>query len=342
MTPITSSAGATVVPVASGGVMIDVDGAGRVAPEVTAAPTAVPQTPQNFVVALIAAPQILQIILSGGDATVKGEVAVITGVPQIPQNFSVPLIGLPHVPHNGRETGGGGTSVLGSSGGVGVAGATSATFARHFLQNLSPGLIMYPHDRHTRGVPDGCEDCGAGIYWEGGGGGEKGGIGAGYGAGVLQGLSSTLARHLPQNLSPGLIMCPHDRHTRAAPGGCEGCGAGEGGTGAGGTCCRISPSLFPQVPQNFSSGPSGVPQEAQGWVASGSTAGGMMDGDSSSSEAPQFRQNFAVGATRLPHSGQNDIIFTIQEIAPALLRALLPHQNKKERNSTSGLLNGRF
>ena len=54
MTPITSSAGTTVVPVASGGVMIEVDGAGRVAPEVAAAPTAVPQTPQNFVVALIA------------------------------------------------------------------------------------------------------------------------------------------------------------------------------------------------------------------------------------------------------------------------------------------------
>ena len=94
---------------------------------------------------------------------------------------------------------GGGTAVLGSSGDVGAAGATSATFARHFLQNLSPGLIMYPHDRHTRGVPGGCEDCGAGIYREEGGGGEKRGtarIRCRYAPGVIPHFGKAFAAKL--------------------------------------------------------------------------------------------------------------------------------------------------
>ena len=68
----------------------------------------------------------------------------------------------------------------------GAAEKSSATFARHFLQNLSPGLIIYPHERHNR-IP--------GVAWEtlrspgsddgkgGGGDGETGGTAALNGAG---------------------------------------------------------------------------------------------------------------------------------------------------------------
>ena len=177
----------------------------------------------------------------------------------------------------------------------------SATFARHFLQNLSPGLITCPHDRHNR-TADGCEGCdsGGGLFREGGGKGDTGETmetGSWFDAGGLMGLSATFARHFLQNLSPGLITCPHDRHNRTADG-CEGWdttdglfgGGGdegkEGGTGvgagivaggeedpgeaAGDPCCSFSPSPNPQAPQNFSSGLRGLPQEAQVRVARGS------------------------------------------------------------------------
>jgi hypothetical protein len=168
MTPITSSPGAAVVPGGIGDGLKGADGAGGSGVlEVNSAPTAIPHSPQNFVVVLTGAPQLLQVILSGGDETGGGTGVDTTGVPQIPQNFSVPLIGLPQDRHTGRETGGGGTSVLGISGEIGAAGDTS-TFARHLPQNLSPGLIVYPHDRHNR-VPGVCEGCdaGGGVFREG-------------------------------------------------------------------------------------------------------------------------------------------------------------------------------
>ena len=51
-------------------------------------------------------------------------------------------------------------------------------------------------------------------------------------------------------------------------------------------------------------------------MTAGTAAGGGVDGDSSSCEAPQFRQNFAVGATRLPHSGQYDMISRTMKLNP--------------------------
>jgi len=45
-------------------------------------------------------------------------------------------------------------------------------------------------------------------------------------------------------------------------------------------------------------------------AAAGACTG--MDGISSSWDAPQFRQNFAVWATGFPHSGQNGILITTE------------------------------
>jgi hypothetical protein len=113
----------------------------------------------------------------------------------------------------------------------------------------------------------------------------------------------------------------------------EDTGAGEGGGDTGGaagiTCGLISPSLAPQTPQIISSCESGLLQEPQVRLTSGTAAGGGLDGDSSSCDAPQFRQNFAVGATRLPHSGQYDMIITLHEVEPAFLRALLQEKTMK-------------
>jgi hypothetical protein len=100
------------------------DGAGGVALAMEDAPTAIPHTPQNFVVALIGDPQFLQVRLSGDETAGDGVGAVTTGVPHIPQNFSVPLIALPQDLHTVKETGGG-TSVTGGGGG-GETGETGA------------------------------------------------------------------------------------------------------------------------------------------------------------------------------------------------------------------------
>jgi hypothetical protein len=50
------------------------------------------------------------------------------------------------------------------------------------------------------------------------------------------------------------------------------------------------------------------------WAATGTDtgAGTSADGTSSSWDAPQFRQNFAFGATGFPHSGQNGILITTE------------------------------
>lgn len=123
---------------------------------------------------------------------------------------------------------------------------------------------------------------------------------------------------------PGIRGPPHDRQTvpagcAAAAGGAAttgaGGGTGAGATGGGGTAAGTGaaaggrvPVLVPQTPQNFSSGASGAPQERQlracGAGGGGTGAGGTAAGSSSTSDAPQFRQNFWVGPTLLPHSGQ--------------------------------------
>ena len=110
-------------------------------------------------------------------------------------------------------------------------------------------------------------------------------------------------------------------------GGGTGAGAGAGtaavtgaGAGAAGEAGAIAPPDFaPHTPQNFSSGASVLPQERQVSSAAGAAAGGALaDGDSSSSEAPQFRQNFCVEPTLFPHSGQKDMMITYRKIVPAL------------------------
>jgi hypothetical protein len=134
-------------------------------------------------------------------------------------------------------------------------------------------------------------------------------MGSGTGAGGAIGLSRTGVPHPPQNLVPGPSGIPHTVQVADGSGtaGAGAAGAGDGavggdsGRGAGGTG---SPSFAPQAPQNFSPGPSGFPQDVQVRVAACSGVSGVVDGSSSSCDAPQLRQNFAVGATRLPHSGQ--------------------------------------
>jgi len=103
------------------------------------------------------------------------------------------------------------------------------------------------------------------------------------------------------------------------------------------------------MPQNFSDGESGLPHELQSNGATGGStlSGGRGTGDgcggsrgimtgagagmgsgtglvtcagagtgvvvvSSSWDAPQFRQNFAFGATAFPHSGQNGILISTE------------------------------
>ena len=65
--------------------------------------------------------------------------------------------------------------------------------------------------------------------------------------------------------------------------------------------------------------PAGEPDEAAEVVGGDTTVAGAatvvdtgMVWASSSWDAPQFRQNFAFGATGFPHSGQNGIIITTE------------------------------
>ena len=106
MTPITSSPLALIVPAGEGGGMIAAGRTEETGTEGDATPTAAPHPPQNFVVALIGAPQVGQVFPTGcGGAEEAGDVED-TGVPQIPQNFSVPVIGLPHDAQTRRDDGG--------------------------------------------------------------------------------------------------------------------------------------------------------------------------------------------------------------------------------------------
>jgi hypothetical protein len=116
-----------------------------------------------------------------------------------------------------------GTGGGGAGEGAGAGLTSSGTLTRHLLQNLSPGLIGFPHALQVRGVED---RAGAGSAAKGDGSGEVTGGGGGMKAtggggtwdagGIAEGISGTLTRHLLQNLSPGLIGFPHARQVRGA------------------------------------------------------------------------------------------------------------------------------
>jgi len=86
--------------------MIAADGGEETGSEGEAAPTAAPHPPQNFVVALTGAPQVVQIFPAGCEGAETVGDGDDMGVPQIPQNFSVPVIGLPHDAQVRRDDGG--------------------------------------------------------------------------------------------------------------------------------------------------------------------------------------------------------------------------------------------
>ena len=87
MTPITSSPLVLIVPTDEGGGMIAADGEEVNGTEGDAAPTAAPHPPQNFVIALTGAPQVVQVFPTGcGGAEEAGDVDS-TGVPENPTKF---------------------------------------------------------------------------------------------------------------------------------------------------------------------------------------------------------------------------------------------------------------
>jgi hypothetical protein len=146
MTPITvSPLGDTNPGVAVGGPADVVAVAG---PGVVGAP----QVPQNRVVSLTEAPQLPQNFPNGW----AGAGTEAMDAPHIPQNFSGPLIGLPHEGQTADEAAAGVKAGDGGGGDTEVTvadGWLSATLTRHLLQNLSPGLMIFPHARQVR-VPD--------------------------------------------------------------------------------------------------------------------------------------------------------------------------------------------
>jgi hypothetical protein len=175
------------------------------------------------------------------------------------------------------------------------------TIAQHLLQNLSPGLIEFPHDRQD--LPD--TGCTGAVYCAGcGTGGENiGDTGAGAGFTVIE------APHSPQNFISMPITAPHAGQGRVD---------GGGGTGISGTTGVTFLRVEPQLPQNFSSGAPMVPHDRQ----TGDSCGGMgistgsgTGCDASASEAPQCRQNFAFGTLLCPHSGQYTIIISNELLA---------------------------
>ena len=164
--------------------------------------------------------------------------------------------------------------------------------ARHLLQNRSPGLMTFPQPRQVRTPP---------LAAATGGGG--GGIGLPAAVNVCP--------QDPQNRVLLPIGAPQAEQDGAGGGGgCAITGA-TGVTGATGAAVTAElPGVFaPQFPQNFSSGKREVPQFLQTFEANDVlVTGGGNVGASSIWEAPQFRQNFAFGATVFPHSGQNGMI----------------------------------
>jgi hypothetical protein len=73
----------------------------------------------------------------------------------------------------------------------------------------------------------------------------------------------TLAPHTPQNLPVSPSGEPQDAHILT--------GAGTDIRGAGGVGMGCFPAGDPQIPQYFSSGPTGMPQELQSARTTGST-----------------------------------------------------------------------
>ena len=227
-----------------------------------------------------------------------------TGVPQKPQNFSVSATGLPQ-PGQTDSVAGGGTYTGGGGWGVATGTATgtgsSLTIAQHLLQNFSPGLIRFPHDRQD--LPD--SGCTGAVYGAGCGRGEEplGNTGAGADLTVIEAPQS------PQNFISMPITAPH-----------AGQGRMDGGdaTVISGTTGAISLRVEPQFPQNFSSGAPMVPHDRQtggpcGGV--GISTGSGTGCEASASKAPQCRQNFAFGTLLCPHSGQYTIIISTELLA---------------------------
>lgn len=255
-------------------------------------------------VSLTGAPQIPQNRCLGW-VTGGGGGAWTTGVPQNPQNFSVSANGFPQPGHTDSVTGGV-TYTGGGGGGAATDTATgtvsSLTIAQHLLQNLSPGLIGFPHDRQD--LPDtgctgaaydtGCE-TGEGIVED---------TGAGAGFTVIE------APHSPQNFISIPITALHAGQERVD-------GRGGGGTGISGTTGATSFRVEPQLPQNFSPRAPIVPHDRQtrgscGGVGISAGSGSGTGCETAASEAPQCRQNFAFGTLLCPHSGQYTIIISTE------------------------------
>jgi nucleoid-associated protein YgaU len=111
---------------------------------------------------------------------------------------------------------------------------------------------------------------------------------------------------MPQNLADPETRLPQEAQ-RETPG-----TAAKGGrTGfAAGAAAGMSGTLARQVLQIRSSDRIGFAQARQTRApAANTTPGGAGEaaGDSSMSDAPQFRQNFCKEPTLLPHAGQNGI-----------------------------------
>ncbi len=262
-----------------------------------------PHTLQNFVVSRTDAPQLPQNRSLGWVVGVRGG-ARTNNVPQLPQNFSVSATVLPQPGQTDSATGGGADTGRGGGDATGTTTGTvsSLTIAQHLLQNFSPGLIGFPHDRQD--LPD--TGCTGAVYGAGcGTGGEIiGDTGAGAGITFIE------APHSPQNFISMLITAPHAGQGRVDGGG--------GGTGISGTTGAASLRVEPQLPQNFSSGAPIVPHDRQTGGCCGGVGISRGSGtgcDASASEAPQCRQNFAFGTLLCPHSGQYTIIISTELLA---------------------------
>lgn len=134
----------------------------------------------------------------------------------------------------------------------------------------------------------------------GGGGGVRVAAGGSSYTGACTGAVSTIdAPQEPQNFISGGMTAPQDGQLLVT-GSSE--GAGIEGPGAGG--CPASPeassSFAPQFPQNISPGAMGLLHIRQNSCSGGFGNGGagLATGCAGSAcDAPQCRQNFAVGAT---------------------------------------------
>ena len=166
----------------------------------------------------------------------------------------------------------------------GLRPGSPGTFTRHFLQNLSPGWIGFPHARQA--VPG--SGAGAGQPVPGG----PGRLGEGCRRGCRGGTERG-HRRSRRTASPGSWASRRQgRRVRRALLQVQGERRAE------------APRICAADPAELLVRASGAPQERHTGTAGG---GAAAAGDSSISDAPQFRKNFCVGLTLLPHSGQNGI-----------------------------------